>query len=458
MRPRLALLAVVCAAALATGLCGQALAAGGGGHGPDGPAARGAARHRRRHLAVLRRRRRSGHAPAPGQPRSGGGARGLHVGGEHRRVPVGGRRRPRHAPHRHRDGAAAGLGDAREVATLKRYKGFLYQWYDTGNGNVLLNPGQGDCTETTPTQDNCWFVSAVDNGWYASGLIVARQALPGVRDLAEPAARRHGLLHLLRQPGPDRLQHQRVDRRATSRPASSTAASTSTKARPATTTARCTPTRASRCTSAWACTRCPATSGGARGGRCRPSAAPPTRTSPGRASGRCRATGRRSPTRISHKQFQVWEGHYVYPRHLDHVHPDVRRRHVRGPDGQPRRARDRWGTHSFGLADLRWAQVQERYDTQVLHDPVWGMSPSSTPDDTGNYSGYGVQGLAFGAGEGLAQDVCAPAPRRRAPPRTPSRPHASAIALPVIPQQAYANLAGAARRLSGHLQRRRRLL
>src|ERR1700753_4343252 len=27
-----------------------------------------------------------------------------------------------------------------EVATLTRYKGFLYQWYDTGNGKVLLNP------------------------------------------------------------------------------------------------------------------------------------------------------------------------------------------------------------------------------------------------------------------------------------------------------------------------------
>jgi Protein of unknown function (DUF3131) len=45
-----------------------------------------------------------------------------------------------------------------EVATLKCYDGFLYQWYDTNNGNVLLNPGQGDCAETTPAQDNCWFV------------------------------------------------------------------------------------------------------------------------------------------------------------------------------------------------------------------------------------------------------------------------------------------------------------
>ena len=65
-----------------------------------------------------------------------------------------------------------------EVAGLKRYHGFLYQWYDTVNGAVLKNPGQGDCAETTPMTDNCWFISAVDNGWYASGLIEVRQALP----------------------------------------------------------------------------------------------------------------------------------------------------------------------------------------------------------------------------------------------------------------------------------------
>lgn len=42
--------------------------------------------------------------------------------------------------------AGATLG---EVARLSRYRGMLYQWYDTSNGNVLLNPGQGDCNETT---------------------------------------------------------------------------------------------------------------------------------------------------------------------------------------------------------------------------------------------------------------------------------------------------------------------
>jgi hypothetical protein len=78
--------------------------------------------------------------------------------------------------------ASATLG---EVGRLKRYDGFLYQWCDTNTGNILGNPGQGDCTETTPSQGNCWFVSGVDNGWYATGLIEVRQALPALRGLAD---------------------------------------------------------------------------------------------------------------------------------------------------------------------------------------------------------------------------------------------------------------------------------
>ena len=103
-----------------------------------------------------------------------------------------------------------------------------------------------------------------------------------------------------------------------------------------------------------------------------------------------------------------------------------------------------WGTRSFGLADARTVQVQIKYATQQLHDKVWGMSPSSTPDDTGNYSGYGVEGLAFpyyGTGanashpnEGLSQcHGCAT--------EDVVTPHASFIALDVAPQQAYDNIA-----------------
>ncbi len=74
----------------------------------------------------------------------------------------------------------------RSVRRLKRTFGFLYQWYDTSNGHVIRNPGDIDCaTETTPTQDNCYFLSAVDNGWYASGLIITRQAVPQLAGLVD---------------------------------------------------------------------------------------------------------------------------------------------------------------------------------------------------------------------------------------------------------------------------------
>ena len=38
-----------------------------------------------------------------------------------------------------------------------------------------------------------------------------------------------------------------------------------------------------------------------------------------------------------------------------------------------------------------------KYATQKLGYPVWGMSPSSTADDTGDYGGFGAEGLAFGS-------------------------------------------------------------
>ncbi|HEU5270679.1 MAG TPA: fibronectin type III-like domain-contianing protein [Jatrophihabitans sp.] len=51
---------------------------------------------------------------------------------------------------------------------------------------MIRNPGDIDCsTEPAPTFDNCYFISNVDNGWYASGLIVARQAMPELRHLVD---------------------------------------------------------------------------------------------------------------------------------------------------------------------------------------------------------------------------------------------------------------------------------
>lgn len=73
-----------------------------------------------------------------------------------------------------------------EVSQLKRFDGFLYQWYDTTTGQVIKNPGDTtDCSKETPQWDNCFFLSNVDNGWYASGLIVVREAMPELKGLVD---------------------------------------------------------------------------------------------------------------------------------------------------------------------------------------------------------------------------------------------------------------------------------
>jgi hypothetical protein len=136
----------------------------------------------------------------------------------------------------------------------------------------------------------------------------------------------------------------------------------------------------------------------------------------------------------SGQPFEVWEGHYTYPgTGLDFIPtfaggmfealmPDL---------VVPETA---WGPRSFGLADARTVEVQARYAAGQLHYPVWGMSPSSTADDTGGYGGYGVEGLAFPQGQRLSQcTTCAT--------EDVVTPHASFLALNVAPRAARANIA-----------------
>jgi hypothetical protein len=141
----------------------------------------------------------------------------------------------------------------------------------------------------------------------------------------------------------------------------------------------------------------------------------------------------------SGKLFNVWEGHYVFPgTSLTYV-PTWAGGMFEGEMANLVVPETAWGPHSFGLNDLRWAQVQAKYATEVLHYPVWGLSPSSTADDTGNYATYGVMGLRFPTGRQLAQCPTCGA-------ESTVTPHASVIALAVMPRQSYANIA-ALRRL-----------
>jgi hypothetical protein len=136
----------------------------------------------------------------------------------------------------------------------------------------------------------------------------------------------------------------------------------------------------------------------------------------------------------SGQKFRVWEGHYTFPgTSLTYV-PTWAGGMFEALMANEVVPETSWGPRSFGLNDLRNAQVQIRYDTQVLHDPVWGMSPSSTADDTGDYAAYGVDGLGFPTGDQLSQDVTA------GTTEDVVTPYASFLALSVLPQQAYTNI------------------
>jgi hypothetical protein len=144
----------------------------------------------------------------------------------------------------------------------------------------------------------------------------------------------------------------------------------------------------------------------------------------------------------SGQDFTVWEGHYTYPgTNLTFV-PTFAGGMFEALMANEVVPETSWGPRGFGRADAQTVQVQIRY-AQQLGYPVWGMSPASTPDDTGGYGGYGVEGLTFpyfGQGatasnpnEGLSQcHGCAT--------EDVVTPHASFLALDVAPQQAYANL------------------
>lgn len=324
---------------------------------------------------------------------------------------------------------AATLG---EVATLKRYDGFLYQWYDTENGNVLSNPGQGDCAETTPAQDNCWFVSAVDNGWYASGLIEVRQALPAESALASqllapmdfsifyddraqtdcntnaalpgdpPTGQMYGGYYV--DQGPAGYHNGALY----SDPRMAIYMGMGLHQMPGDVWWRTWRTLPPK--------------------QC---ATDPDFSWQGQWPVGGYWTTYRDPQ--SGEPFRVWEGHYTYPGTSLTFVPTWGGGMFEALMANEIVPETSWGQNSFGLADVRSAQVQQKYATEQLHYPVWGLSPSSTADDTGGYGVYGAAGRTFPPGQALAQ--CATCDEE-----TTVTPHASFLALGVTPQAAFANI------------------
>jgi hypothetical protein len=342
-----------------------------------------------------------------------------------------------------------------EVGKLNRSSGFLYQWYDTTTGHVIQNPGGIDCTtETAPKFDNCYFISNVDNGWYASGLIVVRQAMPELRRMVDrlvapmnfglfydaraethcntnpaiagnqPTGQMFGGYYVGLPPDQgDNWTHYYHNGALYSDPRISAYIGMGLHQMPG---------------NVWW-----------RSWRTLPPAAPyadcqssdPDFSWQGQwpVSGSWHTYS--DPQ--SGQKFNVWEGHYVYTGSGLTFVPTYAGGMFEGLMANEVVPETTWGPRSFGLADARIAQVQIKYATQQLHYPVWGLSPSSTADDSGGYGGFGVEGLTFpyyGFGadashpnQGLSQcHGCAT--------EDVVTPHASFIALDVAPQQAYANI------------------
>jgi Putative glucoamylase/Protein of unknown function (DUF3131) len=350
-----------------------------------------------------------------------------------------------------RDRIEATLG---EVQRLQRYRGFLYQWYDTSTGDVIRNPGDVDCaTEPTPKFDNCYFLSNVDNGWYASGLVVVREALPELRHLVDslmapmdfgifyddraethcntnpaipgnqPTGQMYGGYYVGHPPDDgDNWTRYYHNGALYSDPRISAYIGMGLHQMPG---------------NVWW-----------RSWRELPPPAP---------FADCQATDpdfswqgqwpmagswQTYTDPQSHQQFPVWEGHYVYPGSDLSFIPTWAGGMFEALTANEVVPETSWGRHSFGLADERTVQVQIKYATEQLHYPVWGLSPSSTADDSGGYGGFGAEGLVLPQGQGLSQ--C-----RGCATEDVVTPHASFLALDVAPQEAYENISALRSRYPG---------
>src|SRR5438105_519407 len=332
-----------------------------------------------------------------------------------------------------------------EVARLKRDHGFLYQWYDTTTGAVIsLMPGHDCSTETSPVQDNCYFISQVDNGWYASGLIVVRSALPNLRrqvdalmapmdfglfydngpqthcnvnDAGQPTGQMYGGYYVAQ--GKAGYHNGALY----SDPRISAYIGMGLHQMPGDVwwrTWRTLPPKAPY-------TDCQATD--------------PDFSWQGQWPVPGYWTIYNDPQ--SGKPFTVWEGHYAYDGGDPTFIPTWAGGMFEGLMANEVVPETTWGPRTFGLADVRTAQVQIKYATEKLNYPVWGMSPSSTADDSGGYNTYGAEGLTFpyfGSGATAANPSKGLSQCHGCATEDVVTPHASFLALDVAPQQAYANI------------------
>lgn len=314
------------------------------------------------------------------------------------------------------------------VERLDKWHGFLYSWYSTQTGHRIAgpqNPGEAGFEDQQGSPPKGAFLSAVDNGWYIAGLILVRQAFPELADRATALINEtnsaqgtqgtHGF-GIFYDNGPqDPTPNQSPTGQqfggyiADVGPAGFHYGLLNTETRIGAYVGIGTHTMPGDVW--WRTWRTLPRSFDWQGQP--PQLVPPTIVS------------YRDPQ--SGKIFNVDEAHYNWP--LVTGIPFVpswggsQFESLMDPLAIPEA---QWGPRSFGINDLRWSQAQIAYETSRGY-PVWGMSPSSTADDTGGYDAWGNQRLA-------SNTNCCPYREGTV------TPHASFIALPFVPQQAYENI------------------
>lgn len=290
-----------------------------------------------------------------------------------------------------------------EVEHLEKWDGFLLSWYDTNTGDAITGPGG---TSIAGQSLDGQLISTVDNGWYASGLIETRQALPRF------AARATRLLNAMNfglfydtddqstNPNGGQMYGGWIVGQGN---AGFEYGMLNTETRIAAYVGIGTGTMPSDVW--WRTWR---TMPAQFGQNQTPQGPQVTVTDP-----------------LTGKQWPVVEGHYSYDG-IDYVPswggsvfealmpnlvvPEV----ADAPRG-------------FGANDVDYTEATIAYDTQTLGYKVWGLSPSSTPDDTGGYNAYGSHALGTDAS---TTDYL----------ETAVTPHASFLALNAVPQAAFANI------------------
>jgi hypothetical protein len=355
------------------------------------------------------------------------------------------------------------------VSHLANYNGLLYAWYDTTNGNILTNPGQGDCTPGgTPALTNCFFVPGEGNAWWASALIIVREAFPQLAGLANKLLQPMNL-GLFYDNGPEtacNVNPATPGDQATGQQFFGYYVGVPQAQQPTGTNGAF---YSDPRILAYIGMGLPAQPGSAPNGTDHQIPGnvwwkswrilPPPSPAPGCAAtdpdfswqgGWSRMTGswQTYTDPQTGQQFQVWEAAYNYDGikyiptwgggMFEALMPDLI-----VPETS-------WSTRGFGLADQRTVQLQIQYATGYLGYPVWGLSASSTADDTGNYDTYGVEGVGLpgkvaslpyygtdptASSPNLLLDQCGPCESEDV-----VTPYASFLALDVAPQQAYANI------------------